>query len=217
MEPALKRLICIAVSIFIFVTAITCFALDAGKEVKLAAADKKAMNTFFSNFSEAFVKPFTKTGLADSDLIQFGVSHNYINKKKLFAKTGKENLVKIKAAHIDEAVSKYFGVTVKNHKSVEGIVYKDGWYFMTEASGEAFIFSQTLNLYDIGNNMFTSSVNVYTASSGWTGNVHGSQKEWKKGADNDAPELSAVMKATLRKVTENGKSRYILIEYAKLK
>jgi hypothetical protein len=213
----MKRLVCGATIIFILSMAMTCFAQIAGKEVKLAPADKKALNTFFSNFSEAFVKPFTKAGLADADLIQFGVTHNYTNNKKLFVKAGQENLIKIRTGYIDDAAGKYFGVSVKKHQPVEGIAYKDGWYFIPEASGEAFVFSQVVNLYDIGNNMYEGSVNVYTASSGWTGNVHGSQKDWKKGPENDAPELSEVMKATIRKIAENGRSRYILVEYSKLK
>ena len=65
--------------------------------------------------------------------------------------------------------------------------------------------------------MYTAAVNVYYAGSGWTGNVHGTEKEWKKFSPDDVPQLANVMQATLQKVTEKGKSRYILIDYIKVK
>lgn len=205
----------IIIFLFFMMAAGTGFAGNTGKELRLAPAEKKALNTFFSNFSEVFVKPFSNGSIADADLIRFGVSHNYRNNEKLFAKTGKENQAKIKAGYVDESVNKYFGKRIKKHQSVEGIEYKNGWYYIPPASGEAFIFSQVANLYDSGNNRYTATVNVYSAGSGWTGNVHGSVKEWK--ADNDIPELAEVMNAVLQKVTEKGKSRYILLEYTKVK
>jgi len=65
--------------------------------------------------------------------------------------------------------------------------------------------------------MYTAIVNVYSAGSGWTGDVHGTEKEWGKASPDDVPQISQVMKATLKKVTEKGKSRYILIDYLKVK
>jgi len=204
--------------IFIISAGIT-FAQTPVKEVKLTPAEKKQLNTFFSNFSEVFFEPFTKDKISDSKLIEFSVIHNYKNNEKRFVKGGKEYQVKIKASYIDETVMKFFGKKITKHQSVEdtGIEYKDGWYYTTDASGEEFDFSQIVSLADNGNNLFTATVNVFSASSGWVGDVHESEKEWKKASPDDVPRVTEVMKATLQKVTEKGKSRYILIDYTRVK
>ena len=195
------------------------FAQKAPGEVKLKPAEKKILNTFFSNFSEAMIEPFEKDSLSDRALIQFCIIHNYINNYKFFVKGGEEYQVKIKASYIDSSAEKFFGRKIIRHQSVGEIEYKNGWYYNTDASGEEYSFSQIVSLYDNGNNLYTATVNVYSAGSGWTGNVHGDEKEWKKNSPDDIPVISEVMKATLQKVKEkqNGKSRYILIDYQKVR
>jgi hypothetical protein len=220
MERTMKKLNKITGILFILLASISiAFTQSAPKEVKITPAEKKQLNTFFSNFSEVFLEPFAKDGISDTKLIEFSVIHNYRNNEKLFVKGGKEYQVKIKAGYVDDTVNKYFGKRIKKHQSVDdsGIEYRDGWYYTTDASGEEFDFSQIASLSDNGNNMYTANVNVYSASSGWTGNVHGTEKEWKKASPDDVPQISGVMKATLQKVTEKGKSRYILVDYVKVK
>ena len=51
-------------------------------EVKMDIALKKKLDIFFSNFSEAYVKPFEKDKIDDSSLISFGEKHIIINNKK---------------------------------------------------------------------------------------------------------------------------------------
>jgi len=213
----MRRLYSISRVIFIVIISMSVvFAQNGSKEVKLSQSDKKLMNTFFSNFSEVSMEPFTRESLTDTNMIRFGVFHNYRNNEIFFVKTGKDNLLKIKANYIDESVKKFFGKSITKHQSIGDIEYKNGWYYITESSGEAFIFSQVVKLSDNGNKMFTAIVNIYSAGSGWTGNVHGTDAEWEKGSEDDIPEIIEVMKATLQKVVEKGKSRYILIEYTRM-
>jgi hypothetical protein len=220
MEHIMERLRIITgfIIVFSFIGVYT-FAQTSGKEVKLTPTDRKQLNTFFSNFSEVFVEPFEKDKIIDKELIQFSISHNYKNNEKLFVKGGKEYQVKIKASKIDDSVYKFFGKKITKHQSIDdrGIEYRDGWYCTTDASGEEYYFSQIVTLKDNGNSMFTATVNVYSAGSGWTGNVHGTEKEWKKASPDDVPQLTEIMKANLRKVTGKGKNRYILIDYIKVK
>lgn len=211
------RFVKILLILLVVQTAGTAFAEDNCKEVILKQADKQMMDTYFSNFSEVFVEPFEKDGINDSSIIKFAVSHNYRNNEKRFVKGGKEYQVKIKASYIDESAEKFFGKKIKMHQSVEGIDYKDGWYFITNASGEVYNFSQILSLCDKGNGFFSAKVNIYSAGSGWTGNVHGTEKEWRKESPDDVPRLSEVISATLRKVKGKGQARYILIDYLKVK
>lgn len=201
----------------ILISAAAVFSQTSGKEVKLSPAEKKLMNTFFSNFSEVLMEPFTRESITDMELIQFAVSHNYRNNEKLFTKGGEEYQVKIRARYIDDTVNKFFGRKIIQPQSIEGIDYKDGWYYTTDASGEEYLFSQIVSLHDNGNGIFTAKVNVFQAGSGWTGNVHGDEKEWRKSSPDDVPEVLEVMEATLRKVKEKGKSRYILTDYVKVK
>lgn len=195
------------------------FAAAPGRDVKLTPKEKKELNTFFSNFSEVFVEPFAKDKISDRALIEFSVYHNYKNNEKLFVKGGKEYQVKIKSSYIDATVMKFFGRKITKHQSIDdsGIEYRDGWYYTTDASGEEFDFSQVVSLVDNGNSMFTATVNVFSAGSGWTGDTHATETEWKKEVNDDIPHVTAVMKATLQKVAEKGKRRYILIDYAKVK
>lgn len=47
------------------------------------------------------------------------------------------------------------------------------------------------------------------ASSGFTGDPHGTLDYWKKSDPYDAPELQKRMTAKIKKVSENGNERYI--------
>jgi len=212
----LKKIIVPLLMLF-FITGIS-FAANPGKELKLTPKEKKELNTFFSNFSEVFVEPFAKDKISDIKLIEFSIYHNYRNNEKRFTKGGKEYQVKIKASYIDETVMKFFGKKITKHQSIadSGIDYKDGWYYTTDASGEEFDFSQIASLYDNGGNIFTATVNVYSASSGWVGDTHANENVWKKASPDDVPQITDKMKATLQKVTEKGKSRYILIDYTRV-
>jgi hypothetical protein len=194
------------------------FAQSPGKEVKLTPSEKKQFNTFFSNFSEVFVEPFAKDKISDIKLIEFSIYHNYKNNEKRFTKGGKEYQVKSKASYIDETVMKFFGKKITRHQSIDdsGIEYREGWYYTTDATGEEYDFSQIVSLYDNGNNTFIATVNVYSAGSGWVGDTHANENVWKKASPDDVPQITEKMKATLQKVTEKGKSRYILIDYTRV-
>jgi len=186
----------------------------AGKIVTLSADEQKKLNTFFSNFSEAYLEPFTSGNITDDELIKFGILHNYNNNFRLFEKAG-ENELKIKDALISKSIEKYFGKTFSAHKSTKDYKYKNGYYFIPNADGEAYTFSQVTSLSDIGGDRYIAYINVYTASSGWTGNEHDNPKNW--GADGgEKPELTSKLKATFTKTNgSNGESIYKLIDYIK--
>ncbi len=213
-----KNIFIIIIVSFVMLAGIA-FAGTSPREVKLTSAEKKQLNTFFSNFSEVFVEPFAKDKISDRALIEFSIYHNYKNNEKRFVKGGKEYQVKIKASYIDETAMKFFGKKISKHQSIDdsGIEYKDGWYYTTDASGEEYDFSQIVSLVDNGDSIFTATVNVYSASSGWVGDTHATEKEWRKASADDIPQVTQVMKATLKKIIDKGKSRYILVDYVKVK
>jgi hypothetical protein len=184
------------------------------KEVKLTPDEQKKLNVFFSNFSEVNLKPFASGGISDEDLINFGVLHCYKNNFKLFEKVDNAN-AKIKEEHISASIQKYFDKKVSSNKSTGEYKYKNGYYFVQLADGEAFTFSQVEKLNDIGSDKYTAFVNVYTAGSGWTGDVHANPKQWT-GEAGEKPELSGKFRATIKKANDpDGKSVYTLIDYIK--
>lgn len=187
----------------------------ASKEVKLSADEQKKLNIFFSNFSEVYLNPFTKESITDNDLINFGVLHLYKNNNKLFEKADNSNS-KVKDEHVSASIRKYFGRDVSKHQSTSDFKYKSGYYFIPQADGEAYTFSQVERLIDIGNDRYTAYINVYTASSGWTGNAHASPKDWKNSDGDEKPELTEKFKAVFIKNNgPKGESVYTLVDYLK--
>jgi len=185
----------------------------AGKVVTLSSAEHKKLNIFFSNFSEAYIEPFTEGNIPDEELIKFGVLHNFKNNFKLFENMGDE--LKIKAGAISKSIEKYFGKTFSAHKSTKDYRYKGGYYFIPNADGEAYTFSQVASISDAGGDKYTALINVYTASSGWTGDEHANPKTWGEDGE-EKPELTGKFKATFSKTSDkNGETVYKLIDYLK--
>jgi hypothetical protein len=186
----------------------------AEKEVKLTDEEQKKLNIFFSNFSEVSLNPFTAGNITDDELIKFGVWHNQKNNRKLFEKAGQDE-IKLKEDAVSKSIQKYFGKNFTAHKATPDFKYKSGYYFTPDGDGEAFTFSQVEKVSDIGGDRYIAYVNVYTASSGWTGDVHANPKSWNANSD-DKPELTEKFKATFSKTNgANGESIYTLIDYIK--
>ncbi len=135
--------------------------------------------------------------------------HNYKNRFKNFIKVG-QNDVKIKKELVDESTMKYFGITITNPQSIDGISYSKGFYTIPLADGEAYTFSQINQLEDIGDKKFNATASVYTASSGWTGDCHADPKTFEK--DPEGPTLSYKIKAVISK---DDKGKYTLLEYVR--
>ncbi|MGV8019186.1 MAG: hypothetical protein AB2L26_13535 [Ignavibacteria bacterium] len=184
---------------------------ETPKEVKLTTEEQKKLNIFFSNFSEVGLKPFSSGSAADEELINFGVLHNYKNNLSKFEKVDNLNS-KIKEEHVSASIKKYFGINFSGHKSTGDFKYKNGYYYVSIADGEAFTFSQVEKLNDMGGDKYSAYVNVYTAGSGWTGDVHASPKKW--GGGGEEPVLTGSFKATISKTSgPKGESVYTLIDY----
>jgi hypothetical protein len=194
------------------------FTQTQAPHLTLSAEETRQLNTFFSNFSEALMEPFTRDNQDDKNLIDFAILHNYINNYARFERGRAEHQVKIKASYIDETTRRFFGKTIPHPQPDpdRGIEYHEGWYHCTDASGEAYYFSQVASLSDQGKGLYTATIKVYVAGSGWTGDVHGTEADWKKADPEDVPQVAEVMQATLRKITDQGKSRYILLDYVKM-
>lgn len=79
-----------------------------------------------------------------------------------------------------------------------------------------YTFSQIDKLYDLGNNTYMAEVSIYTSSSGFAGDSHGTMEKWKASGE-DILKLNKKINAVILKINDNGKERYILTEYISLK
>ena len=75
----MKKKSMIIVSMFFIILLSTNLAFGEMREIKLNQVEWKKMNTFFSNFSEVFLKPFKKGQITNKELIRFGIFHNIFN------------------------------------------------------------------------------------------------------------------------------------------
>ncbi|AGF57789.1 hypothetical protein B0P06_003905 [Clostridium saccharoperbutylacetonicum] len=180
------------------------------KEINIDANLKKKLDTFFSNFSEAHLKSFEKDKLDDSSLIVFGIRHIMLNNFKLIQLKGDTGYVK--AEDVDAKALFYFGKKVNQHKNTGEYIFENGLYKIRMASGDEYTFSQINKLYDLGNNKYKAEVSVYIASSGYTGDSHGTIEEWKA-SGGEIPKLSNKVTATIEKISQDGNERFILTEY----
>lgn len=187
-------------------------------KLTLSAEETRQLNTFFSNFSEVLMQPFVLNQLDHKAIIEFAILHNYINNYNRFERGKTEHQVKIKTSYIDETTERFFGKTIPHPQPVpdRSIEFHDGWYHCTDASGEAYFFSQIASFSEQGKGLYSAKVKVFLAGSGWTGDVHGTEADWEKADPDDVPQVAEVMQATLRKITDQGKKRYIILEYLKV-
>lgn len=174
--------------------------LGSAAAIKLDAAKQKKLNVFFSNFSEANVDSFAQGELSDQAMLDFALSHVYINKFKSLKKSKDGNSVIATSKQVDTATMKYFGQKIKKHK--------ENSYTIPCADGEVFYFSQLDSLEDLGKKTFKATGTVYSTGSGGTPDVHGTPAEWEK-AEEDvgvASKFSALIKSE--------GERYLLVEYS---
>lgn len=186
------------------------------KKIAMNRNMKKQLDTFFSNFSEAYVEPFENGNISDEKLIRFGIFHVILNDEKLIENKNKVNNVEeygyIKAENIDNKCLYYFGKKPQKHITIKGYTYENGYYKFPRASGEQYTFSQIDKLFDLGNDKYKAEVSIYNASSGFTGDSHGTMDQWKLDGQ-DIPKLNKKINAVIQKNNNNGKTTYILKQY----
>ena len=185
-----------------------------GREIRPSKEEWKKLNVFFSNFSEVFLDSFSEGEVTNDELIRYGISHNYHNNPNLIEKVSSTS-GRLAARYVEASVKKYFGIAQVMHHSIEWHDYKDGYYSIAYASGEAYCFSQVTKLIDVGEGDYDAYANVYVASSGFIGDPHGTESLWKE-SEEDPPDLGYRIRGVIRKVHEDGKSRYVLLEYLRL-
>lgn len=180
----------------------------AGKTVPMGTDTRRQQDTFFTALAQARVPPFAAGKLSDTALIDFGVRHVSDRDQRAAVRMG------VSTRQVDDACRQFFGVQPKRHQSTSTYRHAGGHYLVTPATGEAFLFSQVSRLSDRGDGTLVAEVIVYVASSGFTGDVHGTPASWKAAGDDVSQ--SARMKATIKKISQGKASHYILVDYSKV-
>ena len=205
----MKKLVsCIVATVLLLL-----FALPAGaaSRAELSDATREKLDTFFSNFAEARVGSFVRNNEIPMDtFVDFGVRHNIINRKY--------DLVNVNAGYwgvkkeaVEAAVYKYFGrrinaVSSRQHKLTNNL------YLVPKASGEGMVFAQIAEWNENGTDIFTGVANIYSASSGFTGNVHGTVEQWRREAPEDVPALIGRYIFTVTRSPADAE-RYVLVDW----
>ncbi|MDR1481890.1 MAG: hypothetical protein LBI74_04630 [Synergistaceae bacterium] len=153
------------------VLTIAASVLGAETKMKPSASELKKMSTFLSNFTEQGFMVFDieadgadeplHLGAPDavSDLIRFGIRHNYINNfksrvAKCETKDCQYGSLVIDGKYVAESVKKYFDLDLKNQSAMEGdppYFYDGKLYHFEGADGEATYYAQVKEVFKDGN------------------------------------------------------------------
>jgi len=172
----------------------------AASAEQLSPAQKKNLDTFFSNFSEAGLKSFKQGELAPAALLDFALRHVYINRFKALKRSKDGVFVLASAELVDTATIKYFGVKLPSHAKRE--------YPIPLADGEAYTFSQITSMSSLGGDVYQADGVIYSTGSGFTLDPHAPPAQWKKAGEQ--VDVLGAFRAKIKAESE----RYILLEYA---
>ncbi|AWB42960.1 hypothetical protein DCC85_01095 [Paenibacillus sp. CAA11] len=146
----------------------------------------KKIGTFLSNFTELHIERLNSNNLKDADLIYFGVWHNFVNNFNSTISNYSGGHLFISKAKIEQSIKKFFNIKFKSHKSIQGIKFNGKGYVFDGASGDPVDYVKVINVYDMGSSTFEVYGELYADPYSW-------------------------VEAVIKKITENKKSRYILI------
>ena len=191
-------------------------ALPAGaaSRAELGEEERDLLDTFFSNFAEAYVGSFVMNNEIPMDtFVDFGVRHNIINRKYDLVNVN-EGYWGVKKEAVEAAVYKYFGRAIDADSSRQ-YTMTNGLYLVPKASGEGVVFAQVDEWESGGNGVWTGTVNIYSASSGFTGNVHGTVADWNREEPRDVPDLIKRFSFTVTR-SPSDPERYVLVDWLQL-
>lgn len=177
----------------------------------LPLGERERLDTFFSNFAEVFLPEFTLDAPLNSDLINFGVRHTYINRRNTLKRLEDGTLL-ADLEEVRDAVDKFFGRPVIP-QSTDRYTYADGYFRIMPGEGD-FAFAQVLELTAAANGFHTGRVAVYYAGSGFTGDVHGTPEAWERTDPENMPALGDIYRVKVS-VSPRDSGRFILREYVR--
>jgi hypothetical protein len=181
-------------------------------EIHLENEEMKDLNIFLSNFSECFLEHFDISGVYYQDVIEFAVLYNKKNNYDLFVEL-EDNRAKISEDYIDSTIMEFFSISDIVHQSIEDdILYKDNYYIIEQADGEAIPFVQVVKVFVNDNNDYVVEGIVYDNADGFYGDPYEPQENW---TSEQSAEVEIVGKVKAKLKVNNGSEakQYVLLQY----
>lgn len=124
------------------------------EDVKMPAKDKEDLEKFLVPTSEDGIKPFAEGALKDETMINFvglNLALGFIDASEFGDKVKNGADIVFDESVMNALTKKYFGVQVKQHKTFDNIVYKDGQYTVPALGGVSEYPQVQLLMKDTGN------------------------------------------------------------------
>lgn len=182
----------------------------------MSSEEKREMNLFLSNFSEAFYNPVSGFYRGDEAKIDFAFTHITINSSEKVV--AEDYYMGITAEDIDIVLNRFFGESIP-HKTPENSkrwVYKNGKFLVPAASGDSYgNFSIVTEVRVLKDGNYEALFNVYNDPEIVGGDII-TDKTIYSLTDSEASDRYVFVergKAVLKPKTHNGKQTYELVHY----
>ena len=117
----------------------------------MSSEERREVNIFLSNFSEAYYNPSNGTGTA-AEKISFAFIHALINSNNMIIYD--DSMMGISAANVDSLLVRFFGSSVPHANAGEWI-YRNGYFLCTAGWGESYAFFTVANsVVSLGNGTY---------------------------------------------------------------
>ncbi len=180
----------------------------------MSNAEKKEINIFLSNFSEAGYGE-GNYGSEAEEKISFAYIHNFINNSSLVFRDGGAGVYGISAANADQTLVRFFGESVP-HATPENSVhwqYENGKFFFPAADGDNYAtFSVATRMTDNYDGTFTVEFNTYNDKDPF----EWPKSEWYTYTDEYAArtcDFAYSGTAIVKEKVYNGSQTYELVDY----
>jgi hypothetical protein len=184
--------------------------------------DWRALNVFFSNFSETSLEDFSSSKYDDAMLIAFAVQHNVINNAGLFKKDADSNSY-IEPKNVNATLNKYFGIQkITPQDGGDFVLYRDGRYYWDDVfeGSPWFAGSQAIELKNNGDGTMSAIVEDYGDNQNYQDDpdsksitlFYTPKKTWKP-ATAKMFDVKTYHAAKIVPYTYNGKNTYRLLEW----
>ncbi|MCW3795408.1 hypothetical protein OM416_27755 [Paenibacillus sp. LS1] len=160
------------------------------KKVNLSNAEIKKMGILLSNLTELKLYNFDAKKVSNSELIRFGIWHNYINNFNSRISSSKGKLY-ISKSEVEKSILKYFNIKFKNHRSIQDSNYNGKGYIFDGSDGERVFYVKADALYDMGGSSFRISGHLYDP-------------------EDPSEDIISRVNATVKKVKTGNEYRYVI-------
>jgi hypothetical protein len=202
--------------------------------LKMSDNEVRLLNIFVSNFGEVEYgyQNYENNTRCFSDfdddvMIEFGVRHSYANNMNSLKSTDNPHLYLVPKKLVENAVERYFGKKITNHRSVKNdkypalwrLDYDNGYYDIAVGNSQPFLWSNVTEFYDNGDGTFKAYVDNYFSFYYFyrdENTVYNRKENWN---NDSCPEtnhsgcysLESSWIATIVPYTYNGKNTYKLV------